>query len=235
MHFRNSCTRSTSTWAIRHVPSGASGGRGLKRPDASFWPVVPRHVGNEVADRRESCASARRVTGAERSIWFRRVMHISRGLPFDLGRTRAAFSRLAVPADSQIVRLFGLDLMDGVQDHHPFGDGGRVVREHPAVAVATPDPERRRGSHDCAPSVYETVRRRPQTPPVEPEPGPYFIASIIASNPAASPESGRVRRPCCRRGAFRTTMLIVPRPDPCRDSPRGSVRRGSPFARARSA
>src|SRR5256886_7572947 len=29
MHFRNSCTRSMSSCCIRHVPSGASGGRGL--------------------------------------------------------------------------------------------------------------------------------------------------------------------------------------------------------------
>ena len=28
MHFLNSCTRSTSDWAMRHVPSGASGARG---------------------------------------------------------------------------------------------------------------------------------------------------------------------------------------------------------------
>src|SRR3954471_23955897 len=30
MHFRNSCTRSMSFCCMRHVPSGASGGRGLK-------------------------------------------------------------------------------------------------------------------------------------------------------------------------------------------------------------
>ena len=29
MHLRNSCTRSTSACAMRQVPSGASGGRGL--------------------------------------------------------------------------------------------------------------------------------------------------------------------------------------------------------------
>src|SRR5271154_2994454 len=29
MHLRNSCTRSTSSCCMRHVPSGASGGRGL--------------------------------------------------------------------------------------------------------------------------------------------------------------------------------------------------------------
>src|SRR5439155_26015546 len=29
MHLRNSCTRSISAWAMRQVPSGASGGRGL--------------------------------------------------------------------------------------------------------------------------------------------------------------------------------------------------------------
>ena len=32
MHFRNSCTRSTSACAIRHVPSAASGGLGVKVP-----------------------------------------------------------------------------------------------------------------------------------------------------------------------------------------------------------
>ena len=30
MHLRNSWTRSTSSWAMRQVPSSASGGRGSK-------------------------------------------------------------------------------------------------------------------------------------------------------------------------------------------------------------
>ena len=59
------------------------------------------------------------VTGASRRRSLSRVMHIRRGLPVDLGRAGTAFPGFAVPADGEIVRLFGLDLVDGVEHHHP--------------------------------------------------------------------------------------------------------------------
>src|SRR5436309_3673540 len=80
MHLRNSCTRSTSTCAIRHVPS-ACGGLGLNRLMLFF---AAKFQETSVTRSRTS-GNARigsTVTGFERSTWFNRVMHISRGLPF---------------------------------------------------------------------------------------------------------------------------------------------------------
>src|SRR5437016_13638195 len=80
MHLRNSCTRSTSACAIRHVPSGASGGRGLnglilflarKFPETSairsFWSGKV-FIGSTVT----GCSSGRLL---------KRVIHIKRGNP----------------------------------------------------------------------------------------------------------------------------------------------------------
>ena len=80
MHLRNSCTRSTSSCAMRQVPSGASGGRGLncliffftrKFHDTS---VTRSLIGGNV------CIGST-VTGSSRCRSSSRVMHISRGLP----------------------------------------------------------------------------------------------------------------------------------------------------------
>ena len=80
MHFRNSCTRSTSRCAMRQVPSGASGLRGviflipfftLKFHDTS---VTRSLIGGNVR-------IGSTVTGSFRSSVLSRVMHISRGRP----------------------------------------------------------------------------------------------------------------------------------------------------------
>ena len=80
MHFRNSCTRSMSSCCMRHVPSGASAGRGVNGVIVFFTAEVPRHVGDEIPDQRERAHRLdgdRLVSGSV----FSRVMHISRGLP----------------------------------------------------------------------------------------------------------------------------------------------------------
>ena len=81
MHLRNSCTRSTSTCAMRHVPSGASGGRGLNRLMLFFaWKFHDTSVTRSLIGGNARIGST--VTGFDRSSWFSRVMHIRRGLPF---------------------------------------------------------------------------------------------------------------------------------------------------------
>jgi hypothetical protein len=80
MHFRNSWTRSTSLWAIRHVPSGASGGRGVNR----VIPFFTRKFHDTSVTRSRTVGNARigsMVTGLVRSSSLRRVMHISFGIP----------------------------------------------------------------------------------------------------------------------------------------------------------
>ena len=80
MHFRNSCTRSTSRCAIRHVPSGASGCRGLN----FLMPFLTRKFHDTSVTRSLMGGNVRigsMVTGSLRFNWLIRVMHISRGLP----------------------------------------------------------------------------------------------------------------------------------------------------------
>jgi hypothetical protein len=68
-------------------------------------------------------------------------MHISFGLPLISAEQEPHF---AVPAARQIVRLIGLDAMDGVQHDHPFGHLGRVVPERRLRRVPAPDAKRGR-------------------------------------------------------------------------------------------
>ena len=81
MHLRNSCTRSTSACAMRQVPSGASGGRGLN--------VLIRFLTSKFHETSvtrsliggNACIGST-VTGSSSGSSFSRVMHMSRGLPF---------------------------------------------------------------------------------------------------------------------------------------------------------
>ena len=81
MHFRNSCTRSTSTCCMRQVPSRASGGLGLN----CLMLFFARKFHDTSVTRSLIGGKARigsTVTGFVRSSWFSRVMHMRRGLPF---------------------------------------------------------------------------------------------------------------------------------------------------------
>src|SRR5438067_9756470 len=80
MHFRNSCTRSMSSCAIRQVPSAASGGRGLnflirfftaKFQDTSV--IRSLITGNALI--------GSIVIGFSVGSSLKRVMHISLGMP----------------------------------------------------------------------------------------------------------------------------------------------------------
>jgi hypothetical protein len=59
-------------------------------------------------------------------------------------------NRISQPCSSsgrQIVGLLSLDLVHGVEHHHPFGDVARVAAELAALRVAAPDSKRRRLRH----------------------------------------------------------------------------------------
>ena len=81
MHFRNSCTRSTSACAIRHVPSGASGARGLNRFTRCFTAKF-----QETSVTRSFTGGNARIgstlTGFSSGSSLSRVMHMSLGIPF---------------------------------------------------------------------------------------------------------------------------------------------------------
>src|SRR5512142_1467101 len=81
MHFLNSCTRSTSDWAIRQVPSGASGARGLNFAIRFFTSKF--HETSVTKSRTGGNARiGSTVTGLSRFKSLSRVMHINLGFPF---------------------------------------------------------------------------------------------------------------------------------------------------------
>src|SRR5690348_6650614 len=126
-------------------PPRAVGRVGLARPewlDLLLDAEVPRHVSHEIADWLEC---THRLDGHGLAEWqLREPGHAHElGLPVDLGRTRSALAGLAVPADREVVRLVGLDLVNRVEDDHAFGDGRRVVHELAGRIVAAPHAERR--------------------------------------------------------------------------------------------
>src|ERR1700730_12758748 len=59
----------------------------------------------------------------------------------DFRRTGTAFARLTVPATSEIVRLSGLNLMNGVEHNHTLGNFSRVIDESSTLRVAPPNSE----------------------------------------------------------------------------------------------
>ena len=141
MHLRNSCTRSMSAWAMRQVPSAASGGRGL-----NFLIFFFTRKFHETSVTR-SFISGNAFIGSTVTGWSSGSgvetghAHQARQA-VDFRRARAAFAGLAIPATGEVVGLRRLDLVDGIEHDHPFGDFGRVILEFAALRVAAPDPER---------------------------------------------------------------------------------------------
>src|SRR5436309_12586495 len=81
MHFRNSCTRSMSSCCMRHVPSGASGTRGLN--GLIFFFSRKFHetsVTKSLMTGKAFIGSI--VTGFSKGNSLIRVMHMSFGIPF---------------------------------------------------------------------------------------------------------------------------------------------------------
>src|SRR5581483_1463219 len=80
IHFRNSCTRSMSSCCIRHVPSGASGGRGL---NGLIFFLTRKFQETSVI---KSFITGKlfigsTVTGFSNGSWLNRVIHINFGIP----------------------------------------------------------------------------------------------------------------------------------------------------------
>ena len=71
----------------------------------------------------------------------------------DLCRTGAAFAGFAIPAAGEVVSLLGLNLVDGVEHDHPFGNFGRVVLKLAGVILPAPD-AKGGGFHGLASRVF---------------------------------------------------------------------------------
>src|SRR5258708_2574128 len=96
MHLRNSCTRSTSFWDILHVPSGASGLRGLN----FLMPFLASKFHDTSVTRSRIGGKAFMgwtVIGSSAGSWFIRVMHISFGLPLISPQHHPHFPALQFP------------------------------------------------------------------------------------------------------------------------------------------
>ncbi len=140
MHLRYSWTRSMSSCCQRQSSCGTSAG-GRERLDRLVDLVVPRHVGDEVADEREG---AHRLDGD-------RLVEVEVGQAglarqarpaVDLGAARAALGGLAVPADGQVGRVVALDPVEGVEDDHPLLDRHVELVEAAGLAgLAAEDPQ----------------------------------------------------------------------------------------------
>ena len=140
MHLRNSWGRSTSACCMRHVPSGASGLRGV-----NFWiffltSIIPGDVGDQILDVRERLHRFHGDRLSQVELIQPRHAHQPR-LAVDLRRARSALPCLAVPAHGHVVGLRRLDLMHHVQHHHAGFELGGVIDELAAAALAAPDLE----------------------------------------------------------------------------------------------
>src|SRR5687768_4119799 len=80
MHFRNSCTRSTSSCAINQAPSGVSGGRGLNSLMRFFTSKFHETPVTRSLIRGKALIGST-VTGLSSGNEFNRVIHINLGLP----------------------------------------------------------------------------------------------------------------------------------------------------------
>src|SRR5678815_185614 len=129
---------------LRHAPGAV--GR-VRRPrleglDAPLDRVVPGDIGDEVLDRWEGPDRLDRDRPGKVEVGQPR--HAGQARPaVDLGRARAALAGLAVPAQRQVGRRLGLDLVQGVEHDHALRDLGLVVAELAAPCVAAPDAEGR--------------------------------------------------------------------------------------------
>src|SRR2546422_308810 len=122
---------------LLHHPIGAVRLRRLdpQRRHLLGLDVVVRHVGDEIADRREAADRRHRDRLALGEQVHPRHAHQPR-LAVDLRAARAALAGLAVPAHGEVRGLRGLDAMDDVEHHHPRVGVDAVGREIAAAPVA---------------------------------------------------------------------------------------------------
>src|SRR5690242_18031498 len=125
--------------ALLHAPGaiGRIGRPRCKALDALLHAVIPRHIGHQILDARERVHRLDGYRLAEVEIAESGHAHEAR-LAVDLRGTRPALAGLAVPSHGEIVRLFGLNLMDGVEHDHARRNLGDIVAKRTARRIAAP-------------------------------------------------------------------------------------------------
>ena len=131
---------------LRHSPGPIRGvGRArLESLDFLFHQEIPRNVRDQILHQRECFYRLDRDRFVERQVAqtghaheFRHSVHF-RG-------TGTAFPGLAIPSTSQVVRLFRLNIVHGIEHNHALGYVGRVIVKLSAVCIAAPNLESRGG------------------------------------------------------------------------------------------
>jgi hypothetical protein len=115
---------------LGHV--GVGGGKGF---DFFVLLVVPRHVGDQVANDGEGFERLDDHGLGQVDVVEAGFAH-ERGFAVDLGRARAALGGLAVPADGQVGRLGALNAVHGVEDDHAVVNGDFVFHHLATLGVA---------------------------------------------------------------------------------------------------
>ena len=126
-----------SSCCIRHVPSGASGGRGLN--GLIFF--LTRKFHETSVTRSFTTGNAfigSTVTGFSSGSSLSRVMHISLGIPLTSAEQEPHLPALQFQrhARSAPVRL---NIMHRVEHDHALGDFGRVIAKFAAFRITSPD------------------------------------------------------------------------------------------------
>jgi hypothetical protein len=117
----------------------------LKFRDALLHRVIPGNVGDQIFEMREGVHGFDGDGFIEgQSVQASHAHEFGHAIYF--GGAGTTFSGFAIPADGHIAGLLGLDLVDGVEDHHAFGDGGGVVLKS-ALTFLTAEDAKRGGRH----------------------------------------------------------------------------------------
>jgi hypothetical protein len=125
--------------ALVHLPLDA--GTRLEGRDLLIHSEVPGDVSHQILDDGE-CLHWKDGDGL---IQWKRVHACLASEPWtaiDLGRTRAAFARLAIPANGEVWRLVRLDRMQRIEHDHPRNERYSILNGFASFPVTPEDLQR---------------------------------------------------------------------------------------------
>jgi hypothetical protein len=126
--------------ALSHPPRAI---RGIRRSWFEFFdfllhPIVDGHIGYEVPDHWKCL---HRMNGYRLVRWH--ITHARHAhqlwAAIDFGGTGTALTGFTIPAYSHVIGLLGLNLVDGIQHDHSFGNISFVFLKLSSVSMRTPD------------------------------------------------------------------------------------------------
>src|ERR1051326_257471 len=138
---------------LLHSPTSI---RRIRRARLEFFnlllnPEIPGDIRNQILNGGEAFHRFDFYGLIERQFVQSRHAH-QPGHSIDLRGARPAFPRLAVPTDSHVICLFGLNFMHRIQNDHAFGNFGRVLDKF-ALARGTAPYGKSSRAHFCCSSI----------------------------------------------------------------------------------